>query len=214
MNKFLSNKYNSYQGIVSLLTTRRPEYETYPRFVEQADQFMGIVNEITYLNDNTNKDYRDLTGSKDEAKERMAVFVSSFAAAGALYALETGQHELKAELEVTYSEVKYVKDSEAMKIAKDVESLLLASKDQLAEYFVTESDFQALNDAIEAFNSLYRTRAEKSDEAKVDTRRLEVLFRRADELLREKLDRSVKRLRIEVPDFHDYYFSARSIVDL
>ena len=214
MNKFLSNKYNSYQGIVSLLTSRRPEYEGYSRFVEQADQFIGLVKEITELNDNTNKDYKDLTGSKDEAKERMAIYVSSLASAGSLYALETGQHELKSELEITYSEVRYVKDAEAIKLATDVETLLLAHRDSLADYFITDTDFDALHNSIEAFDALYKSRARKSDEGKVDTRRLEVLFRRADDVLKEKMDRSVKRFRIELPDFHDYYFSARTIVDL
>ena len=173
-----------------------------------------MVDEIKSLNDKTNKDFRSLTKAKSAAKNKMAEMVSSFASAGALMALEKAKHELKAEIEVTFSRINYAKDAEAIKIARDIETLLLNHKADMEEYLITDADFQKFHEVIEAYDALYRSREEISDMSAMDTKRLEALFSRADQILKEKIDRFIKRLKVSMPDFHLHYFKARMIVDL
>jgi hypothetical protein len=48
----------------------------------------------------------------------------------------------------------------------------------------------------------------------METQRLELLFKRADEILRENIDMVVKKLKRVNLDFYKSYFQARVIVDL
>jgi len=214
MKRKFSNKFNSYQGIVAFLMTRRYEYESMQKLADYADQFIAVVEEIKSLNDKTTKDFRSLTKAKSAAKNKMAEMVSAFASAGALMALEKAKHELKAEIEVTFSRIKYAKDAVAIKIARDIETLLLDHKADLEEYLITEEDFKKFHDVIEAYDVLYKTREKISDMGVIDTQKLETLFFSADKILKEKMDRFIKRLKVSMPDFYSHYFQARMIVDL
>jgi len=200
--------------MIKFLKAEGKSYKDIPLLVSLVEQFTAIVQEIKNQSDKNRDEFKDFTTSKLKAKERMAEVVSSYAAAGVYFAMDTARHDLKSELDVTFSEVKYAKDSESIKTALEVEALLLEHKESLAEYLVTEEDFEILRKAIEEFDSLYMARQELTDDTRMDTHLTEVLFQKADDMLTERLDRIVKRLKIQMPDFYKRYVLARMIDNL
>lgn len=213
MNKHHSNKFNAYQGIAKFLHSSRKTFKDIPLMVALVDQFLAVFDEIKSLKDKSGENVSDFTSAKVMAKEKMADVVSSYASAGIYYAMDTFNHELKIELDITFSEIRYAKDGEAVRIAKGIESLLLSHKENMAEYLMTDEDFQILHQAIEGFDSLFMNREEYSDDSVMFTRHLEVLFQKADAILKERMDRVVKRLKVQLPDFYERYFVSRTIVD-
>ncbi len=70
------------------------------------------------------------------------------------------------------------------------------------------------SDLIDEFEKSMEIRGGVKSESVAETRRLAILFREADDLLKKKLDRFVVRLKPTYPTFYDAYRNARMIVDL
>ena len=150
--------------------------------------------------------------SKEELKESIGSLVSELAASGYVYAGDTGNTELAAVLDVSYSEIRYADDqstlSLAMAVYKELEDLLIP----LEAYMVTKSDHKELKHLIDAYKaSLENTR---SVDSVARTRQLAGLFSKASTHLRDHLDKLMRRIKRKEPVFYNTYTNARVIIDL
>ena len=214
MNKRQSNKLNSYLSVKGVLESNKSIYESIEIINQTVENYFSVVNEITGIATKVELDTTGETSAKMEAKVRLANMASGLAATGAIYAFEQHDVELESALEYSYSDLRYAKDAETLEIALAIESELLDHKEELASYMVSEEDLGNLRKIIEEFLDSLAIRGGEKSRNVAETKRLALLFRIADDLLKKRLDRFILRLKIDNPTFFDTYTNARIIVDL
>lgn len=214
MNKNQSNKLNSFQSVKGVLEDNTSLYEPIPIIDGSVKGFFGIVDQIDEIATKTEMDTTGETSAKIVAKEKLASLASSLAASGMVYAFELSDVELEASLDYAYSEIRYAKDVETLQISRAIEYELLENQAALADYMVSDENLADLHRLIDEFETSLEIRGGVKSESVAETRRLAILFREADDLLKKKLDRFVVRLKPDYPTFYDTYRNARMIVDL
>lgn len=214
MDKYQSNKLNSYKSVKGVLDEYRNLYENEATLSRSVRDFFDMLGEIGRIATRTKMDTTGETAAKKLAKEKLARLASTLAASGAAYAFETSNQELEAALDYTYTDIKYARDSDALTRARAIETELLTHKEHLLEYMISEQDLDELDRHIDNYLTSLEVRGGVKSEHVADVRRLEILFRETDQLLQKRLDRFVLRLQSKTPMFYDAYSHARRIVDL
>ena len=211
MNDKQMNRLRMHHKVQGVFTDYKDVVEKYLPIGKSFGTFDGLVGQIeTIASEGV------LSGgsfeSKEELKESIGSLVSELAASGYVYAGDTGNTELAAVLDVSYSEIRYADDqstlSLAMAVYKELEDLLIP----LEAYMVTKSDHKELKHLIDAYKeSLENTR---SVDSVARTRQLAGLFSKASAHLRYHLDKLMQRIKRKEPVFYDTYTNARVIIDL
>ena len=214
MKRLFKNKFSAYQNTIGILDSRVDVYEGHPLAVEAVDEFRDLMLQIKVIGERTDLDYSELTSKKQQIKHDLAEIVSAIAAAVSIYAEEINDADLQAVSSITYTDVRRSADFESLELSRALQSGVVKYSEQLLEYMVSEEDVNELNRIVNEFDEIYVTREEAHSESVMDTQRLEMLFRRADALLRNKVDRVVKKLKLVNQDFYNSYFQARMIADL
>jgi len=214
MKKELSNNLNSYAAVRGVLEKNLGIYEQITLMNQSVEEFYQKVDEIKAVAARTNADGIGQTAAKNLAKEKMAALASALAASASIYAYESSDVELESALQFSYTDIKYVRDIEALARAKVIEAELLAHRHNLEAYLITSSDLEELHQHITVYDDALESRGSVKSQRVAGFIRLEELFREADLILYRKIDRFVLRLKPEFPSFFDAYTNARSIVDL
>jgi len=214
MKKNFKNKFTAYQNTIGILNTKSGVYEEYPVAVAAANEFRELVEQIKIIGERIDFDYSKLTARKQQIKHELAEAVSALAAAVSIYAGEIKDPDLQAVSSKTYSDIRRASDFQTLEQARSLQTLVLQHKEQLSAYMVSEEDLAGLKRLIEEFDAIYVNKEEIFSESVVYNRRLEQLFKEADRVLRNKIDKFVKKLKPVNEDFFDSYFQARVIVDL
>ena len=116
-------------------------------------------------------------------------------------------------LKPTYSRIKYAKDAEAYLFASNIESTLRSHVEHLKDYMVTLDELDDLRETTKAYDKLLQKRGSVKSGAAASKKMLADLHNKMDELLDEKLDRMIHRIRRVNPEFAKLYFQARKISD-
>lgn len=214
MKKDFTNKFSTYQNIVGLLDSRSEVYAGYPVATAAVEDFRNILEDIKTIGEKTDFDYSNLTSKKQKIKHDMAEVVSTMAAAVSIFAREIKDSDLEAISSTTYSDVFRSRDFEALELARGFQTLVQKYSESLKDFMISEGDLNELAGVISEFDKVYVKKEEAYSESVMDTQRLMLLFRKADAILREKIDMVVKKLKRVNLDFYNSYFQARVIVDL
>jgi len=214
MKKELSNKLNSYKAVIGVLDKNIGIYEQIALMNQSVKEFYQKVDEIEKVAAETKADATGQTAAKNLAKEKMAALASALAASASIYAYDISDVELESALQFCYTDIKYVRDSEALARAKVIEAELLAHRHKLEAYLITSSDLEELHQHITVYDDAMESRGSVKSQRVASFVRLEELFREADLILYRKIDRFVLRLKPDFLPFYDAYTHARSIVDL
>lgn len=152
------------------------------------------------------------TSEKREVKEKMAVLSGELAAAGAAYAADKGLLVLEKTLHVSYSDVRYGTDAEAIALAEMIHSELSGiAIAELQEYLVTQEDLDELDGLTGSFDTASEQKGSVKSQRVAATKQLALLFDEMDTLL-EKCDRLLKRIQRKEPEFYNTYANARMVV--
>lgn len=214
MNKKQSNKLYTFQGVQGVLETNRGLYESIEIINRSVDEFIAIVEELNAIAGRAGQDTTGETSVKVEEKKKLSTLTSALAASGMALAYERLDLELQAAMDYSFSEIMYARDAETLAITRAIEEELLSHREDLASYMVSEEDLLNLHKQIESYEKSMVIREEVKASNVAETKRLVILFKVADDLLNQKLDQFITRLRTQHPKFYDAYKSARVIVDL
>ena len=114
MKKELSNKLNSYKAVMGVLDQNIGIYEQISLMNQSVKEFYQKVDEINAVAAETKADATGQTAAKNLAKEKMAALASALAASASIYAYDSSDVELESALQFSYTDIKYVRDSEAL----------------------------------------------------------------------------------------------------
>jgi hypothetical protein len=214
MNKYQSNKMNAYTGVIGVLNQNRHIFEPFKMMNQAVAEFYDACEEIKEVDGKAESDTTGETAAKQAAKEKLAFVASSLAACGAVLAVNRSDPEMEAMLKYSYSDMRYGLDNEASDIAGVIESVLLKHRDELTDYMVSDQDLADLHQRIEVYSDSLVNRGGAKSGVVAENKRLIHLFKSTDDLLEQKIDRFVFRLKERFPKFHDAYHNARLITDL
>ncbi|MFZ5939822.1 MAG: hypothetical protein ACOYXB_04540 [Bacteroidota bacterium] len=214
MNKIFSNKLNTYINVLELLETNPELTGSYTLLQGYISELALNVGEIKKLVSVSEVETSGVTTDKMVAKERMAKSASLIAAAGAGYAASTGNNTLEAQLDYNFSDIRYAKDSEAYGIASAIESNLRPLLPELADYQITQEDLDSLLATSEDYFKMIGGQGIMKNSSIQNTNNLSLIFRRTDDLLKNKMDRFMKRISDKNQEFYNSYLTARRVIDL
>jgi len=213
MNKYQSNKMNTYLAVRGVLERYHKTWMTVPVLVKVVEEFFSQVDEISTVATRREFDTTGETLAKNEARKDLAHHASKLAACGMAYAFDRSDTELEAALDYSYSEIEHVKDADALQISESIYIGLNRDLPGLDEYLVSGDDLRELKRLRSRFNDAMVTKGGVKSRRVADTRALALLFRSCDRHLSRKMDRLMISMKEEHPRFYDSYFNARKIKD-
>lgn len=212
MNTKQSNKLASYGAIEALLQAT-PEINSVTGLPEKLAMLSAKVAEINSLATTQTQPLRASAAARDQLLDQMADQALEIAGLITTLARDTKNPKLAETVEVGRSSFRRARRSHRQWFAQRVLDTAQSVLPQLAAYGVTAEMLDAFKGRIDAaaagMNAARGTAVDKA----AATRRLVELFAEVDELLGDKIDRLVFRLRKTLPDFNARYGTARTVVD-
>lgn len=212
MNDAQMNKLRMYRKVNGVANTYQTAIGKYAPILNANQAFEGNLSQIEEVLA-AQEGTQDISAEEKEGrKESMALECSELAAAGFVYAKESGNTALQSVLEVSYSEVRYTDDQSAYNTARAVCSALKEVQPDLEAYMISADDLAKLDGLVEGFKLAMKSTSGQDSVAR--TRQLAGLFKKTSEYLRDHLDKLMMRVRRKEPVLYDAYTNARVIVDL
>jgi hypothetical protein len=156
------------------------------------------------------------TGAADEKAALLEDLGNlTFTVASAVHACASasGNKDLAKRVSFSRSAITSDRESEVVARCQDILAAATANIDSLADYGVTQAKLTSLRKKIEAFDGIQSKPRQKIASISAATRRLPKLFKQADQILNERLDKLVVQFAETEPAFYNAYKVARRIVD-
>ncbi len=214
MNKIQENKRTMYEAILALMTANAAKIAAMPAFAASETSFRNVVAQIEGKSQEYNHATTGKVNVKREAEAALITETLAMAAALFAYARKQKNAELKAKATVTESVLRLMRDTERVTQANAILGLVNANLQALADYGITQEKATAYQGKIAVFAAAVGGRESSIAERAGARTSLVDLFRQADELLREELDRCMELLRATEQQFYTEYFAARIVKDL
>jgi hypothetical protein len=207
-----SNKMASY-GAVEALLRATPEIASVTGLPEKLAVLSAKVGEINSLAKTQNKPLRASMTERDLVLDAMADQALEIAGLITTLARDIQAPQLAEAVEVGRSSFRRARRGHRQWFAQRVLDLAHTVLPQLAAYGVTAETLNAFRARIEAARMGVSATRNVAVDKIAATRRLVELFDEVDELMDDKIDRMVFRLRKTHPEFNAHYAEARAIVD-
>jgi Carboxypeptidase regulatory-like domain len=213
MNAKQNAKFRMYRATETHCSDNLEITKNMPAFTAAFNNFKAKLTEITGTTQQRSSVLVGITTDKNVSRQNLGKQASD--AAGMIFAFASviGNNTLKQQVNV--SETKLVQTNEEQFVsrcqnihAKGTEHLAM-----LADYGITEQTLNNLQSAIDEYVAKSpKSRTAKSSR-KTMTANLSQLFREADIILKEQMDKLVVVFRAEHPDFVKTYEATRIIID-
>lgn len=204
----MQNELRDIQGVTD---SYQSEIEQYPVVRRKVDDLNALIRDIEAMAKKTATSITGTTKTKGDVKKRMALSAAEVAAAGAAYAAEKRDLQLAGIFRVSYSDVRYSKDEDALNtvgmLLDELEKLPEADRD---EFMIFADDLAELHQLAEEFREVSKVQGSQTAESKAAHRALNILFDQANTLLRDSLDKLMLRLKRKEPELVEAYFNVRS----
>ncbi len=214
MNDVLENKLTMYEAVVSLLDGNTaklaPITALTPVVADFKDRILAIKEKDTLAN--TAKAGKTQTKTADEA----ALISDTVTIAAALYALgsATNDDRLKSLSKVTKSSLVALRDTQLAIDVTNIKNLADSYAAPLAGYGITAPMIAALETKVTKFSTSLGARETGSAVSTSAFQQLDVMFKEADILLKEQMDKTMEIFRTSDPQFYGEYKQSREIIDL
>lgn len=187
--------------------------EKMPAFVAAFNNFKAIIAEI---NNTTQKTSTVLKGiAVDKNASRQALGIKASDAAGMIFAFASAAANNTLKQEVNFSLSKLLAGNEDLFISRcqNIHAKGLENLSALKDFGISEQTLSELKTAIDEYIAKSpKTRTAKSNRMTMNAN-LTALFKQADTILKEQMDKLVVGVRASHPDFVRSYESNRIIID-
>lgn len=201
------------KAVLALLTSNLKVWEMIPDVVSDVDELKLTVGEIetTQLLTST-----ELTGQSDEketVQEKLIQMILSIASALAARADRVSNEVLAAKVNFSESALSRQRDQQQVVTGRRIAMLAEEQLEGLTSSGITIDQVNALRELTDQFEALLPVNRISVAERKAANARLKSLFKQADKLLKNRLDRMMVRYETEDPAFYAAYLNARMILD-
>lgn len=214
MNTNEINKLNSHESTDKVLDKYYPVWSPVLAISETVTGFKGLVSQIRSMGAERAIVTTGLTQTKAEKREQMIDLALIWAGSGFAYATKQKDQTLKAVFNYSFSDLTGGADNTVLDRCQAIHNQLVKLLPVMADYQLTQTDLDEFLDAIREFKDAIGEKGSSKGTKVANTRQLKQLFREADDLLKNQLDKLVLRFKKTNPEFYNSYTNARKVVDL
>src|SRR5581483_8781068 len=218
MNKDQNSKLRMYRTVDNTvnLPEHKPIWQGLVAYGRGVLALEGSINILVVLAQQQGADTTGITADKKRVRLSLENSVRIVAGALRVFAGQTNNETLKAQVTFTDSEITAAADQELLTIAGNVDDLatpLLANPaNQLGDYGLTPAILDALDSAITAWGPLIGAPTAARAKKTSATQAMINEFNRADSILEDQLDPLMPQFEADHKPFVDAYWTARNIV--
>ncbi len=213
MNKTQNNKLSMHYATQKACERQIDVVNEFLPFKEAFQDFCECLIEIEGCFRRQDMPTTGITQDKASLKSDMTTAAMDIASGISFYAVNTKNKALLKKATLTSRDISYVRDFTSIQRCVFLKSLAEEHLPHLAAYGILPTHVESLANHITAFQTIRICPRELRDQRKATTQELKLLFKKADYILKEKMDRMVRRLRSSHPQFYQEYFIARMICD-
>lgn len=206
-------KLNMYDVVRTHCNGNSAIIETNAAFTTAFDEFKTKVAAIESAARISGANLTGIAADKSVSKQDLSRIASQTAGLIYAYAAKNGNNTLKQAVNFSASDLLRLKDAEIAPQSQSIHDKGVENLAALADYGVTAEKLADLQAAINSYaQSVPKPRTAIAERSTVKAN-IKQLFREADTILVEQLDRLIENFRKDHPDFVSTYKAARKIVD-
>lgn len=208
------NKRSMYLAVQNVCNANNDIWNTMPAFVQAFTDFEALLGHIDTQRQIQEGKTTGITQNKQQEEDEMTQAAIEMAAAVYAYASRTGDNALRARVDYSPSSLRRSRDTALRDICQNIHDAASAIIADLADYGKTPADLDQLQQEINDYAAILANPREAIGTRATATARLVTLFREADDLLKNQLDKLMLTYQNTQATFHNKYKNARIIVDL
>ncbi len=205
-------KLGLYNNITTLCANNAATVAAIPAFANSATQLNGIIVAIRSANQ-VQENMGTGSTNKKMAKQNLVDLTCIVAGGVFAYASSIGNGNLKAQTKITPTALAQSKDEVLPQRCTDILAIATANQAAIIPFGITPAILTALQSAISDYNATITDPAIIKSKKKVATQNLTALFKQAETLLKEQMDKTVLLLKSTDAGFVEQYKSLRDFVD-
>lgn len=208
MNDIQFKKVTHTREVLGVLDANEAITNKYPVIVEVTNRYRAYLKSVEALMD-SNGDTGGITSDKAKVKNSMALLGTQLAGSAFAYAVKQNDVQLQHVFTLSDSELKYMRDEEALTRTKAIANQLDEIIEPLGEYLVEEADVENLRKLAERFAELIGKRGSVRASGKTNTKSIATAINQLFAVMEDELDKLMKNLARKEPQFANEYFSVR-----
>ena len=202
-----------YLAVQAVLNSREgTSAPSVPAFAEATAEFSQLIGNIQNLA-LAQVSRPGAAADKAQTLHVLGDATYEIAAATRAYAAATGNTELATHVNFSRWEITHGRDPEIVTRIQDIAAAATDYVDSLRKYGVTTAKLNDLKKKIETYQAVQPRPREARAKTSAATHQLSTFVRRADGLLRQRLDTLAVQFKEAQPSFYNAYRTARRIVD-
>lgn len=212
MNKYQTAKLDSLKLIVKESKNNPESIAKVPKFGIVINRVDQICNEVDTNQIEQEKDLTGITTDKDIALENLTD--STVEIAGAMFSLahDMNDNALMARVNYKATRIESMTQSELIATAGIIlEEALKVPAANLANEGISPEELSAYKNLIAKFSAVKSSKHEAVIDRSGTTEKISRLFKEANTLVKDKLDRLAVQFKRKDPDFYLKYKAARSV---
>lgn len=182
-------------------------------FKNAVAEFGGVVGQIDSAAQLVGTSLTGITMDKNVSKQDLIAETATMAGRIYAYAAKSGNNTMKQAANYSETDLRRLKDTELAPACQAIHDLAEANKAELKDYGVTAAKLTALQAKITAYAAAVPKPRSAIAGRKTTKEQIKQLFKTADAILAEQMDRLIDDFATDNPEFVAGYRNARMIVD-
>lgn len=201
-----------YGAVQVVLNRNKSKWQTFEPLAEAAVALDGLLAQIIAL---APKQVRTSGGAADKraALKTLGDVAWLVASQVSAYASKSNNLTLQARVGFSRSTIVAGGDQDAVTRCRTIHTAATENLAALAKYRIDAAKLTELDNAIKAFQALMTAPRDSTTQSAAATKQLPGLFKKADAMLRDQLDKLMTGYATSEPMFNGEYTAARVIVD-
>ena len=215
MTKREENVFTMYKAVDTLIgTIDGRDLESLEAFDPARTRFSEAVTAI----ETKDIEYMSMTAgkalSKENIGEELCESIYEIGSALSLYAMSVGNVELKERVKFSKTELRRLRDTDLVRKGKEVNELAVTNGTSLGSYGITAERITAFGVMVNDYDAKLGDKEVSFADKTAARQELKDLFKAADTILKDEIDRYMEIIGGNSPDLYNQYKSARVIKDL
>ncbi|CAN5542538.1 hypothetical protein BH10ACI1_BH10ACI1_26700 [soil metagenome] len=175
--------------------------------------FKAKIVEIINATQLVDLSLQGITADKTNRKQNLAQMAADIAGINFAFASANGNLMLKQEMNLKFNKLITTRDDQLAPRCQNIYARATENLEALRDYGIQAPQLAAFQTAINEYQAVTPKPRTAVSQRKAQNANLRRLFKEADAILNDQMDRLVVNFRVSNPDFVAQYFSNRQIID-
>lgn len=208
------NKLAMYLAVLGVMDKYNAVWSPLTAIADMVTRLQGFVSDLQGASGIQGTPQTGIAGGKRRANVAMINLAAEIAGDLHAFAVKNNDTVLAAKVDLHVSDLANEGDTVIGPHCQEIHDLANTNAAGILPFGTTAADITALKTAIDAYTPLVTKPREAIVSRKVVTGDIEATQNDADALLKDELDRSMRKFKTKNPPFFGEYTNARMIIDL